>query len=264
MTDKQPFDNIAATYDENFTYSVTGKAQRNIVYSYLKKNIKPGLSVLEINCGTGVDAFYMASYGCMVTATDGSEKMISICKAKALERGVENPSFIRISFDELASMNAAGTFNLCFSNFSGLNFLDPDQLRRQMGTLHHALNHGSAMILILSGKKCIWENLYLLLKGRFGDIGRKNRKGSAMASIGEARVPVYYYSVKEMRELAGDRFEFINARPVGLFLPPNYLESFFKNKKLFMKILTMKESFFGRFSFLSDYADHYLIEFKRR
>ena len=59
-----PFDREAASYDVDFTYTAVGKLQRKRVYHFLAKSLseKP-LQVLEINCGTGEDATWLASRG---------------------------------------------------------------------------------------------------------------------------------------------------------------------------------------------------------
>ena len=82
MVEKQPFDNFSETYDSQFTNSVTGREQRRIVREYLEKRVSPGMDVLEMNCGTGEDAFFLAGLGCNVLATDASSGMINQCLKK--------------------------------------------------------------------------------------------------------------------------------------------------------------------------------------
>ena len=45
-------------------------------------NVKPGQRILDIACGNGQFARKMAEQGAIVTATDFSEKMIEVAKAK--------------------------------------------------------------------------------------------------------------------------------------------------------------------------------------
>ena len=78
------FDVAAPLYDNIFTYSNIGKAQRKLVFKYLKPIISQGkkLSILELNCGTGADAIVFANMNHEVIATDISEGMIAVAKAK--------------------------------------------------------------------------------------------------------------------------------------------------------------------------------------
>ena len=78
MTRSAPFDVLAETYDTGFVESRIGLAQRNISRKWLQPLLagKTGLRILEINCGTGADAIWLAEQGHTVTATDASPAMI--------------------------------------------------------------------------------------------------------------------------------------------------------------------------------------------
>ena len=46
------FDLLAETYDEVFTRTAVGRAQREAVWHDMDQSFHPGQRVLEINCGT--------------------------------------------------------------------------------------------------------------------------------------------------------------------------------------------------------------------
>jgi len=52
------------------------------------KRIKPN-SVLDVGCGAGTDALYLASKGCKVTAIDVSHEAIKIARERAEKAGLE-------------------------------------------------------------------------------------------------------------------------------------------------------------------------------
>ena len=81
----EDFDIASAQYDTAFTFSKIGKAQRKMVFKYLNPILtqRQKLSILELNCGTGEDAIRFAQLGHHVLATDISEGMINVAKAKA-------------------------------------------------------------------------------------------------------------------------------------------------------------------------------------
>lgn len=56
-------DAIAETYDEVFTNSVTGRAQRELVWRELDRCFHPQQRILELECATAVDATHLASRG---------------------------------------------------------------------------------------------------------------------------------------------------------------------------------------------------------
>ena len=106
-----------------------------LVHNYLSRFFEgiPGQKVLELNCGTGVDAIWMAKKGQSVLATDISGSMIQITGAKAEKYGLDKQISSRVcSFDNIASLKGAGPFNLVFSNFGGLNCIDPKSIEKPL------------------------------------------------------------------------------------------------------------------------------------
>src|SRR5277367_2207624 len=79
------FDAVAQHYDEIFTISKIGQAQRSSVWKELEKTFRPGERVLELGCGTGADACFLAERGIKVFALDASPQMISVARRKALD-----------------------------------------------------------------------------------------------------------------------------------------------------------------------------------
>src|SRR5579863_2457607 len=77
-----PFDAIAERYDETFTDSKIGQAQRASVWKELAKTFHPGDRVLELGCGTGVDVWFLAQRGVTVVACDASPQMIAIAQRR--------------------------------------------------------------------------------------------------------------------------------------------------------------------------------------
>ncbi len=78
----QAFDSLAARYDDLFTRSMIGRAQRGAVWKVLTETFKPGDHILEINCGTGEDALFLARNGISVVACDASEQMIRTARQR--------------------------------------------------------------------------------------------------------------------------------------------------------------------------------------
>ncbi len=64
------------------------KPDRELIDLIENKKIKP-YSVLDVGCGAGTDAIYLASKGCKVTAIDVSHEAIRIAWERAEKAGVE-------------------------------------------------------------------------------------------------------------------------------------------------------------------------------
>lgn len=257
---KASFDIAAQTYDQSFTNTKIGKAQRNSVYKVLNKHLNKCKDILEINCGTGEDAIWLAQQNFKVLATDISENMIAIGK---LKNQYQNLTFEQLDLTLLANEVNLGVFDLVFSNFGGLNCLPKDELQTFFKNIPNHLNVNGKLSLVIMPKNTFWETCYFLLKKEFSEAFRR-KKEVAIANVDGENVPTYYYNPKDIVNLAKTNFNFIESKPIGFFIPPSYLEPFFKNKNRFFKVLNYLENKIKNKSFLSKYADHYIIILQKK
>src|SRR6516162_3693544 len=95
-----PFDTLADTYDQTFTFSRIGRVQREAGTREMDRGFRPGQRVLEINCGTGVDGVYLARRGVEVLACDAAPRMMAVARRRAHrgreEGGLRAPSTFRV------------------------------------------------------------------------------------------------------------------------------------------------------------------------
>jgi ubiquinone/menaquinone biosynthesis C-methylase UbiE len=257
---KTSFDKAATNYDALFTNSAIGKLQRNLVYKQLSKQLDSVRKILEINCGTGEDAIWLAKQNFNVIASDISPKMI----AEAQKKGnFDNLNFIVADINSLATSFPNDNFDLIFSNFGGLNCLSKTEVQEFFKNSGNMLSEKGKMILVIMPKNTLWEPFYFLAKAQFSKAFRR-KKELAIADVDGEKVPTYYYNPKDIVNLAKHDFELIDQKPIGFFVPPSYLEPFFKNKKGFLQILNRLESGIKNWSILSKYADHYIITLQKR
>ena len=176
------FDSIAEKYNELFTRSLIGRAQRNAVWEVLRRTFQPGERVLELNCGTGEDALFLARMGVSVLACDASQKMISV----AAQRMAADASRALVELEArptecVGELHEAGSFDGVFSNFSGLNCVaDLRDIAQQLSRL---VKPGGRLLLCLSTRFCLWETLWYMGRGEPKRAFRR-WKGHAAASLG--------------------------------------------------------------------------------
>lgn len=259
MNPKAAFGHISQQYDIEFTTSPIGKAQRgqiwNEIYKVLKTKEKQ--AVLEVNCGTGEDAIRIASLGHTVLATDISKDMVNTARSKINENGTLQ--FKVMDMERIPG--DLGSFDMILSNFGGLNCLSPQSLSGFANNLPGLLGQQGVFCGVVMGRKCLWERLYYFLKGnRIKAMRRKKEQATAM--IADQEVTVFYYSPKEILRLMAEAFELTKLKPIGLFVPPSYLNPFFRRKKAFLWLLNAMDRMIANFSFLSDYSDHYYFEIR--
>ncbi|WP_310380906.1 class I SAM-dependent methyltransferase [Flavobacterium sp.] len=259
---KTDFDNAATNYDQTFTNTVIGKLQRNLVYNNLSKilNENNPKTILEINCGTGEDAIWLAKQSINVVATDISSKMIEIAKDKSV---LENLTFIQKDINQIVTEFSSKNFDLIFSNFGGLNCLSLSEMSAFFKNAAQILSTKGHLVLVIMPKSTLWEQCYFLIKLNLKNAFRR-KKEYAIANVDGEKVITYYYNPKDIVNLAHTNFEVKTIKPIGFFIPPSYLEPFFKNKPKLIWVLNAFEKRIKNWSFLSKYADHYFIVLQKR
>ena len=136
------FDFTAINYDSEFTNTEIGKMQRAQAYKFINEliNSTTQLSILEINCGTGEDAIWLAKKGHSVLASDASAKMIEVAKQKSNAITNTTLHFEQAAFSELKTKFSNQKFDLIFSNFGGLNCVNSSELKQLLDDFYGLLN----------------------------------------------------------------------------------------------------------------------------
>ncbi len=110
------FDKSASDYDAWYTDkkgSFVDKVETELAFNMME--IKKGMKILDVGCGTGNFSVKLAKKGCSVTGIDVSDEMLSIARKKAsdlnldielMNMNVNNLSFDDNTFDGIISMTA--------------------------------------------------------------------------------------------------------------------------------------------------------------
>lgn len=222
--DPAAFGALAASYDADFTHSALGRILRRRVWRRLGQNFKPGQYVLELACGTGEDAVWLAQQDIHVTATDGSNDMIRITREKASRRGLSDKIDARtLTLQAIAggeSPFSKASFDGAFSDFGGLNAIDDWRpLARNLACL---LRPGGRLVLVPMGPFCPWEIGWHLAHGQLKKAFRRFN-APAQARLGEKTIPIWYPTASQLRQAFRRWFKPVSVESLGLWLPPSYL-----------------------------------------
>jgi len=261
----EDFDHIATSYDDTFTNTKIGQYQRERVYQFLL-NDYPTLknkNILEINGGTGADALWLANKNAHVTFTDISPKMVAYAKQKFNLNKQEITSHV-LDVNQVSSYYPTPQFDLVFSNFGGLNCLTKSELRTFFKSINKSLNENGALVLVIMPSFCLLETLYFLSKFKFKKAFRRSNKKGVQAHVDGEQVKTYYYSPKTIENLALKYFELNQVKPVGVYVPPSYLEPFFSKRPNWLNKLWKKEKRIKNFRRLSFLSDHYYIRLSKK
>lgn len=247
------FDRFAPSYDSDFSDQAIGKILRARVHERLLTLFSEGDHVLEIGCGTGEDALFLAEQRIRVTATDASEKMLSIAREKTEKLSNVRVEFLDIRRPELVESHAK--FNGVFSNFGALNCIaDRRSLAEWLST--HIGPGGKACFGIMS-PYCAWEFIWHVLHLK-PDIALRRLRGDRFGDL-----DIVYPTVKQITEEFSPYFRRTRVMPLGLFLPTSALFDVVQKRPRLMQWLVHLEKRFQDVSQVALFADHYWIEFQR-
>lgn len=252
------FNEVAQTYDSTFTNTPVGTAQRDQVYAYLSTVLSTSQACLEINCGTGEDAQWMAPRVKSLLATDVSSSMVKVAKTK---KKMENTHFQVLDFLNLHQLTT--TFDVVFSNFGGLNCLPPEKWSQFVNGLHQVTSPKAHFIAVIMGKNCWWEKFYFSLKFDFSNAKRR-KKEVVSANLNPNSVATYYYSPAEIARFLGADWKVQKVQPIGFLVPPSYLNPFFENKQKMLSVLQQIDTKLAAVPGLANSADHYLIHLEKQ
>jgi ubiquinone/menaquinone biosynthesis C-methylase UbiE len=255
------FDRMADTYDVTFTESSIGRAQRNVVWSSLQRLFRAGDRVLELNCGTGEDALFLAKRGISVIACDVSARMIEVAERRRLLEAPDSSLQFRVLRNEdVDALSPISTFDGVLSNFSGLNCIeDLSEVARNLSRL---LKPGAVALICISTRVCLWEMAWYSARGNFTKAVRRLR-GRAIARLDEITVPVWYPTIAGICKSFSPCFRLRSTRAVGLFVPPSYLEPWARKNTAVLGWLEGLDRVFSAWPVLRTIGDHVLLEFER-
>jgi ubiquinone/menaquinone biosynthesis C-methylase UbiE len=258
-----PFDAVAERYDESFTESRIGQAQRASVWAELKKAFAPGDRVLEIGCGTGVDACFLGSRGVRVVACDSSPRMLAVTSRRVRETG--NSELVRphlAAAEEIGELREEGAFDGAFSNFGALNCVD--DLRRLASDLSQVLHPGVSVLLCLMGPCCLWEIVWYLAHGNPRKAFRRFHREGVDARLADgAVVHVFYPSVRSLTRTFAPEFRLKSVKGIGVSVPPSYLEPLALRFPRAFRLQKQFDSLLGECPGIRSLADHILVRFER-
>lgn len=296
-TARAGFDAVADSYDATFTDTRLGRWLREAVWRHLAAAFRLGDHVLELGCGTGEDAIWLARRGLYVTATDTSPGMLEVARRKVEATGLQKRiSLQRLDLSRLAedSLDLApmaatdpaltsrspsrttGTdhptrFAGAFSNFGPLNCL-PDR-RPVARTLARWIQPGGLVLLVVMGPICPWEIGWHLLHGQ-PEVALRRLRWGVNAQVGVAdngvadnvgnSVAVWYPSPRRLAREFHPQFRVRRLTGLGAWLPPSYLSHLVDRWPAIFEAARALEQVTGSWFPWTWLNDHYLLVLERR
>jgi len=258
-----PFDAVASRYDETFTSSTIGRAQRAVVWGELAKTFRAGDHTLEIGCGTGVDACFLAERNIRVTACDPSVQMIEVTRHRIQQSGLQKlVRSVVLRAEDIGTLPTDELFDGAFSDFGALNCVDDlEPVARGLAKL---LKPGAIAVFCWMAPCCGWEMLWYLAQGNRNKAFRRFKSEGITARIADgAFVHVHYPSVKFLARAFGPDFRVKSVQGIGVAVPPSYLEPWARRHPHLLQLCERADSWLGRCPGIRLLGDHVLVRLQR-
>lgn len=249
------FDPLASGYDADFSARPIAKWLREREYERLAQHVKQGAAALDLGCGTGTDALWLAEQGMRVTALDASPAMREIAQRKL----AAHPDAVVEPFDlnALPPDKYHGPYHLVLSNFGALNNLE--DMRPLVEWLIPRVASGGAVCAAVMTRFCLWETSWNLLHLK---PGRAFRRSSGQGIF--RGISVYYHGMFDVIRAFAPEFRLTHKRGLGVFLPPSEMFGVAEKRPGLLKTLTALDTRLWTYGTGTRIADHAWLEFTRR
>ena len=256
------FDGVAADYDGARGNNALIRQMRRTMWETVADSFSPGARLLDLGCGTGLDAAYLGSRGYRVVAIDSSSAMIGKAAERIRRAGLETRvSTCHLGIHELDRLEA-GPFDGMYSNLGALNCV-PD-LEPMSGAFARLLSPGGKFIASVIGRYCPWEMAFYLFRGRPGRAAVRLKRGMTPVRLADGTVWTRYYAPREFYRRFEYDFDLSHYHAMALFSPPPYLIALHRKARPLCDALTHLDIRLGGLPLLRNGGDHFLMVLKKR
>jgi ubiquinone/menaquinone biosynthesis C-methylase UbiE len=193
MSVARAYDAVAPDYDRLVGED---KVIRQRLWRTYMRCFQPGQHLLDVACGTGIDAIFLAQQGFWVTAVDVSSGMIAQLRHKAqCERVADQIQTHLLDIAHLDTLLPA-QFDGLISAFAGLNTVA--DLSAFAAVAHSLLRPDGRMILHMLNGFTPWEWLALLAKGKWQQAQTLRQQKERWVQIAGVLVRHHLYRLDEV------------------------------------------------------------------
>lgn len=257
------FDSVAEDYDGPRGNNASIQEMRERMWQWLDATFAPASHVLDIGCGTGLDAVRMAERGHRVTATDWSPAMVERTRQRASDAHLQDRvRALHIGAHELHRLGEAESLDGAYSNLGPLNCVpDLHVVSRECARL---LKPGGALVFTVIGRYCPWEVFHYARRGRWSRI--RVRYARTMVPVGMNRHTIWtqYFTPREFYRPFAEEFTLEHHRSVCLCVPPPYIEWMRIRYPGWHRRLWRLDERIGGLPVLRAIGDHFLIKMRKR
>jgi SAM-dependent methyltransferase len=219
LADHPAFDDMAAEYDLREAGNPVMQLMRRRSLAMLESTFPHGATLLDVGCGTGTEAIWLARRGRTVFAVDSSPQMLKVLSERAGAASLTVPSRL-LRAGELSTLAAElgeSSFDGAYSSFGALN-TEPS-LEPPVAALSRLVRPGGRIVLSVMNRWCVAEMGLLVAGGRAGQAVRRSRP-SIRVTVGSNFADVTYPSWRQLRRALQPRFRVLSVQALPFLLVP--------------------------------------------
>ncbi|HEX3846967.1 MAG TPA: methyltransferase domain-containing protein [Steroidobacteraceae bacterium] len=260
---RDAFDSVAADYDGPRGNNDLIQDMRTEMWRWMDASFAPGSRLIDIGCGTGLDAVRMARAGHRVTATDWSSQMVARVMARAEAESVaDRVSAVALGAQELGRLEGAGSYDGAYSDLGPLNCV-PD-LRGVSTACAQLLRPGGMLVFTVIGRLCPWEIAHYLGRRRGSRAMVRFARGVVPVGMNRHTIWTRYYTPRELYREFEPEFSLRHYRGLCVFAPPPYLAGVRARHRRLYEALWRLDRRTAGWPLLRSIGDHFLIVMTRR
>jgi len=211
--------------------SIETTAVQNPVNAWMRKasrrellaTFPAGAALLEVGCGTGPDAVFLAERGYRVAALDISDRMVELARDRVAARDLERNVVVwRGRLCDVETELATSPwlpFDGAYANFS---LAYEDSLRGVAQIVSALVKPGAWFVFSLPNKFCVSEPAVAFARLHFWEVLRRFRE-PRWATIRGSSLRVHAYTPGEVRRILRGFFAVGSIAGLPVFMPPPYL-----------------------------------------
>lgn len=255
------FGAIATEYHESFLLNESARLARERIHCTFARHFgtTSGL-VLDIGCGSGIDAQFLGRIGCRVYGIDRSSGMIEEAKRRLALSKTDLAS--RVSFEAievtettLDTVLSSASPNHVILSFGVINFVsDLDGL---FGAIGRSLSRGGICIASTLSMDSWWEHVR---RGGSERTGFQPR----LIPIHQTPTETWFWSSERVSAASRAHFDTIETYGIGLVHPPPYFDAYLRKFPLLQKALWNLDRRFESSRIATKFSDHVVVVLKRR
>jgi 2-polyprenyl-3-methyl-5-hydroxy-6-metoxy-1,4-benzoquinol methylase len=256
------FDHVAGSYDGPRGNNELIRQMRAELWETITSTIPPGSRLLDLGCGTGIDATYLASKGYSVLAVDWSERMVDRTRTRLAEAGLEGSAETMVVGAQDLDQLTGERFDAIYSDLGPLNCV-PD-----LAPIAHAcaalIRPGGWIIASVIGRVCPWEVAFYVARGDWRRALLRWTREAVPVPLEAETVWTRYYTPREFYGAFSADFRLTTYRGLRLFAPPPYMVGAYRRARLLCGFGEWLDDRIAALPVMRNAGDHFLITMTKR